>query len=82
MKCASKDCLRFPPQGTGNSHNGDLKLISAPQCTGTHQSSLMKGTGWQAVTLCLVTKAAWVLLFTFVVQERDFFLSFSSKTFS
>ena len=82
MKRSNKDCPRVSPQGTGNSYNADLKLTSALQCTGTHQSSLMKAAGWQAVTLSPVTTAAWVFLFIFVVKEQDLFLGFSGKNIS
>lgn len=81
-KCSNKDCLRISLQGTGNSFNADLKLISALQCIGTHQSSLMKATGWQAVTPSPVTTAAWGFLFILVVKEQDLFHGFSSKNIS
>lgn len=83
MKHADEDCLRVSPQGTGNSYNADLKLTSALQCIGIFQSSLMKATGWQAVTLSQITTAVWgYFLFIFVVREQDLFLGFSSKNTS
>lgn len=82
MKLANKDCLRISPKGMGNSYNAGLKLPSAFPCIGTHQGSLIKAAGWQAVTLSPVITAAWRFLFIFVVKEQDLFLGFSSKNIS
>lgn len=82
MKLANKDSLRVSPQGMGNSYNAGLELTSALQCIGTHQSSLIKAAGWQAVTLSPVITAARGFLFIFDAKEQDLFLGFSSKNIS
>lgn len=64
--------LEVSPEEAGNSYIADLKPTSALQCTGAHQTSLMNATEWPAVTLCLVTTAAWEIFVYFCWQRTGF----------
>lgn len=74
MKCITRLALEFSSQGISNCCNADLKLTLALQHINTHQSSVKKATGWQAVTLAQVTTAVCaffvcLLVFIYLVSK-------------